>query len=180
MASYTQSASPTQSPSPSPTGSIKPTNKKLSEEDIKKSNKILNYASSGVNITQVIIATIENGIITQKITDSLYMGGAVALSNFLPAINNDPSAEKLVYEPILAGVLYAAGNYLMNKKGNILKNFGKGLIIGSSSSALANSGLASYYDDSENRIISRSTAAPARLRSYGYTTKMEYPNVMLS
>ncbi len=103
-----------------------------------------NY-SSGINIPQAITAGIESFLISKNSSDSLTMAGAVAASNLLPKGSYyKDDTEKYILEPIIAGILYAGVGYSMGKKGDLMKNFGKGFLVGSSSAVISVEALKKY------------------------------------
>lgn len=107
----------------------------------------MSYISSsiGINVPQIIVAGIEDAIISKgNVKDSLLAGASVGVSNLLPAYGPagmwGSGAEKYVAEPIVAGLLYALGSKYMKvgeKEGSFMKKFGKGFIIGASSAAVS-------------------------------------------
>jgi len=96
--------------------------------------------SRGINITQLVIAGIEDFILHGDMKSALIMAGSVGLSNLVASGPNEyffksALVEKFVAEPVVAGALNAlAGNYMGRK--NPMKRFTEGFIIGSSSAGL--------------------------------------------
>lgn len=102
----------------------------------------------GINIPQILVSGIENLAYTKgNIYDSLTMSASVGVSNLLPSYSNSmwsSSTEKYLAEPILAGILYAAGSkYMLESKSTLMKSFVKGFVIGSSSAAVTGTLLSS-------------------------------------
>ena len=118
--------------------------------------------SMGVNVPQVIVAGIENAIASKgNMKNSLLMAGAVGVSNLLPAYGPagmwGSNAEKYLAEPVVAGILYAAGTKFITSSGakegsSVLAKFAKGFVIGASSAAVGGA------------IVS-TTIAPVRIQS---------------
>lgn len=102
--------------------------------------------SVGINIPQLIVASIEDAAITKgNMKSALVAAGSVGLSNLVPSYTTGmwgSGTEKYLVEPIIAGILYAIGsNYIKSadKEGSMIKKFSKGFIIGASSAAVAGS-----------------------------------------
>jgi hypothetical protein len=100
--------------------------------------------SMGINIPQVLVAGVEDAMISKgNMKNALVAGAAVGISNLLPtAVDGMWSSgqEKYLAEPIIAGILYAIGTKYIkvgDKEGSMIKRFGKGFIIGASSAAVA-------------------------------------------
>lgn len=100
--------------------------------------------SIGVNIPQVIVASIEDAAVTRgNMKSALVAAGSVGLSNLLPSYSSGmwgSGTEKYIAEPIIAGILYSLGSRYVggaDKEGSMLKKFSKGFIIGASSAAVA-------------------------------------------
>lgn len=136
------------SATPSPTQTSAPSGNNTNK---KYTNKKLDYAdyealymsgaatkSRGINVTQLVIAGLEDYILHGDMKSALIMAGSVGVSNLVsgngPLIYN-AVVEKFVAEPVVAGALNAlAGNYMGRK--NPMKRFTEGFIIGSSSAGL--------------------------------------------
>jgi len=121
----------------------------------------LSSISSGINIPQALVAGIENAALSKgKLKHSALMAASVGVSNLVPAYTGtySESTEKYLIEPIVAGILYAAGNSFLvagEKNQGMMKSFVKGFLIGSSSAAVAGS-------------------------IYGSTMALQYPNSLYS
>lgn len=106
----------------------------------------MNYTpgSIGINIPQVLVAGIEDALITKgNIKNALVASASVGISNLLPSYGPtgmwSSGTEKYIAEPIIAGLLYSFGSQYMRsgeKEGSFVKRFGKGFIIGASSAAI--------------------------------------------
>lgn len=96
--------------------------------------------SVGINIPQVVIAGVESMLVQKDMKDAAFVAAAVGISNLIPMTDyftESARSEKYLVEPVAAGLLYAAARYMYGKKGTMLKDFGKGFLIGSSSAVLA-------------------------------------------
>lgn len=127
--------------------------------------------SSGVNISQVVISALLEGLHSMNPKKAGIMGVSVGLSNFVSFskdnINKDYSGslnEKFVFEPLLAAILYTIGSNLLDKKNkNYIKDFMEGLIVSAASAGITpavintqNSIPLSTYDEiRDNQKISK-------------------------
>lgn len=101
--------------------------------------------SVGINIPQVVVATIEEAALSNmNMKNSLLMGASVGLSNLVPSYSEGKwgsATEKYIAEPIIAGLLYTLGTNFVTSSGekerSFLKKFSKGFIVGASSAAVA-------------------------------------------
>ena len=106
----------------------------------------MNYTpgSIGINIPQVLVAGIEDAMITKgNIKNALIASASVGISNLLPSYGPtgmwSGGTEKYIAEPIIAGLLYSFGSQYVRsgeKEGSFVKRFGKGFILGASSAAI--------------------------------------------
>lgn len=127
--------------------------------------------SIGINIPQVIVAGIENAVISRgNMKHSLLMAGSVGASNLVPSYATGmwgSSSEKYLAEPLVAGLIYALGSkYIVSgddKEGSFLKRVAKGFVVGASSAAV--SGAAVGVTLAPARISSQFQSAAPGLRS---------------
>lgn len=144
--------------------------------------------TSGINIPQMLVAGIENALLTGgNLKDSLYVAASVGVSNLIPTMEKDgnPQMEKVIVEPIAAGVLYAAvKSFMASKDKNLLKSFIKGFLVGSSSNALTAYSLLYWNSDKDLKL--QSMGANTALRTIQLSDvapkekKYTYPKVMIS
>ena len=104
--------------------------------------------SIGISLPQLGVSLVESLALTGNMQESLLISGAVSLSNLVPNMDYLKQynlSEKYVLEPIVAGIIYSAGSEMMAGKSDMLKNFVKGFIIGSSSAAVSQDVISVLY-----------------------------------
>lgn len=144
----------------------------------------LSSISSGINIPQALVAGIENAALSKgKLKHSALMAASVGVSNLVPAYTGtySESTEKYLIEPVVAGILYAAGNSFLvagEKNQGLMKSFVKGFLIGSSSAAVAGS----LYGSTMTKVVPQSnysTVEPG-LRAPVNTAANSFPRFTVS
>ena len=127
--------------------------------------------SMGINIPQILVAGVEDAMISKgNMKDALVAGAAVGLSNLLPSVDEGmwtSGQEKYLAEPIIAGILYALGTKFIKvgeKEGSLIKKFGKGFIIGASSAAVAGQLVGYSYTTSTVKPMSIYNSGKGQLR----------------
>ena len=135
----------------------------------------MNYTANsiGINIPQVLVAGIEDALITKgNIKNALIASASVGVSNLLPSYGPtgmwSSGTEKYIAEPIIAGLLYSFGSQYMrsgDKEGSFVKRFGKGFIIGASSAAIGGQLVGSTF--ANYKPMSTYSSGPGGLRQVG-------------